>query len=176
VTTLKNTSLGYVAAVVCAVFLALSQLLEIELGQRLASELSALSSEMIILVPCIFTLIGLLDVWIPQEWIRTHVGEESGLRGAVYIVLLAMFQGGPLYGAFPTAHLLWNKGCSIRNVFLYLGAFSSLKIPMLLFEVSFLGWRFALVRAAIALPVFVLIAEIMATYTRRVGWQPKQVG
>jgi len=107
---LKNISFGYVLAVACVVFVTLSQSLEITLGQRLASELFALCSQMIILVPCIFTLIGLLDAWVPQDWIRTHIGEEAGVRSAFYIVLLAMFQRGPLDGAFPTAHLLWTKG------------------------------------------------------------------
>jgi hypothetical protein len=54
---------------------------------------------------------------------------------------------------------------------MYLGAYSTLKVPMLLFEVSFLGWKFTLVRSAVALPVFILIAEIMAAYARRAGVQ-----
>lgn len=158
---------GYVLGTVCAVFLALAQVRQIEMGQRLATELCAFLVKMALLLPCVFALIGLLDAWIPSEWTKKQIGEGSGLRGALCVTLLAMFQGGPLYAAFPAAHLLREKGCSIRNVFLYLGAFSSLKIPMALFEASFLGWRFALVRAAIALPVFVLIAEAMAIYIRR---------
>ncbi len=155
---------GYILTIACILFLTTAALSDIAIGRRLAGELSTFSSKMVLLVPCIFILIGLLDAWIPQTWIERHIGEGSGLRGALYVTLLAMFQGGPLYGAFPTAHLLQKKGCSKRNVFLYLGAFSSLKIPMTLFEVSFLGWRFALIRAAIALPVFILIAEIMAVF------------
>jgi uncharacterized membrane protein YraQ (UPF0718 family) len=137
----------------------------------MADKFYSFSSEMVLLVPCIFLLIGLLDVWIPQQWIQEHVGEESGFRGAVLVVFLAMFLGGPLYSAIATAHLLWKKGCSLRNVFMYLGAYSTLKVPMLLFEVSFLGWKFTLVRSAVALPVFILIAEIMAAYARRAGVQ-----
>ena len=103
------------------------------------------------------------------------MGEDSGIRGAVYVILLAIFQGGPLYGAFPTAHLLWKNGSSMRNVFMYLGAFSTLKIPMLLFEANFLGWQFTLVRGAASLPVFVLTATIMAAYARGKGLQMKEL-
>ncbi len=42
--------------------------------------------------------------------------------GIFWVVLLAMLQAGPLYAAFPVAALLWKKGCSVRNVFIYLGA------------------------------------------------------
>lgn len=165
---------GYILSVVFVVSLIFARFLNVEFGERMADKFYSFSSEMVLLVPCIFLLIGLLDVWIPQQWIQKHVGEESGFRGAVLVVLLAMFQGVPLYGAIATAHLLWKKGCSLRNVFMYLGAYSTLKVPMLLFEVSFLGWKFTLVRSAVALPVFILIAEIMAAYARRAGLQLKQ--
>lgn len=171
----RNIPSGYAVAILFTVLLIAMYLLEISFGQRLMREFSAFSMKMVVLVPCIFVLIGLLDAWVPQQWIQKHVGDDSGLRGIFYVVLLAMFQGGPLYGAFPTAHLLWKKGCSMRNIFMYLGAFSTLKIPMVLFEASFLGWRFTLVRAAVALPVFVLTAEIMAAYARRAGLQMKEL-
>jgi len=121
---------------------------------------------MIMLVPFIFVLIGILDVWVPKEAIQKHIGEDSGIKGVFYVVLLAFFQGGPLYVAFPVAHLLWKKGASMRNVFVYIGSFSALKVPMIMFEISFLGWKFSLVRAAVSLPVFLVIAQILARYVR----------
>jgi len=56
---------------------------------------------------------------------------------------------------------LWRKGCAPRNVFIYLGAFSAMKIPMLTFEVAFLGWSFSLTRTLITLPVFIIIGLVM---------------
>ena len=165
---------GYAVAVLFVLLLSGLHQVDISASQRLLHELTSFSMKMIFLVPCIFILIGLLSAWVPQQWIQKHVGEDSGIRGAVYVILLAMFQGGPLYVAFPTAHLLWKKGCSMRNVFMYLGAISTLKIPMLLFEANFLGWRFTLVRGAVALPVFMLTAEIMAAYARKTGLQMKE--
>jgi hypothetical protein len=35
------------------------------------------------------------------------------------------------------------------------------KIPMLTFEVAFLGWQFSLVRSAVTLPVFVALACLL---------------
>jgi uncharacterized membrane protein YraQ (UPF0718 family) len=150
--------------------------LEIGVGQRMSNNFFAFSREMIIIVPCIFIIIGLIDVWIPTEWIQHHIGKDSGVMGGIYVILLAIFQGGPIYCAFPVAHLLWKKGTSMRNVFLYLSAFSSLKVPMLIFEVSFLGWKFAMVRAIVALPIFVLIALAMAAYSRKTGIELNEIG
>jgi uncharacterized membrane protein YraQ (UPF0718 family) len=36
-----------------------------------------------------------------------------------------------------------------------------MKIPMLSFEIGFLGWRFSLMRTLLSLPVFIIIAVIM---------------
>lgn len=123
--------------------------------------------EMISFLPLLFILIGLFDVWVPIETITKHVGEHSGIKGIMIVILLATLQAGPLYGAFPVAQLLWKKGCSIRNIFIYLGAFSSLKLPMLTFEISFLGLKFSLLRTIITIPVFILIGIIMERYLKK---------
>ncbi len=114
--------------------------------------------DMAAIVPLIFILIGLFDVWVPRELVVRHIGADSGWRGSLWVILLAMLQAGPLYGAFPVAYLLWKKGASVRNIFIYLGAFNALKIPMLSFEIGFLGWKFSLLRTLLSLPVFILIA------------------
>jgi uncharacterized membrane protein YraQ (UPF0718 family) len=120
-----------------------------------------------------FILIGLFDVWVPKEKVEKHIGKESGIKGVLWVMLLAMLQAGPLYSAFPVAYLLWRKGCSIRNVFIYLGAFSTLKIPMLTFEIGFLGLKFSLLRTIITLPVFILLAQIMEVYLRGKNFEIK---
>jgi len=129
--------------------------------------------EMITYLPFMFILIGLFDVWVPKEKVEKHIGKESGIKGVLWVMLLAMLQAGPLYSAFPVAYLLWRKGCSIRNVFIYLGAFSTLKIPMLTFEIGFLGLKFSLLRTIITLPVFILLAQIMEVYLRDKNFEIK---
>ncbi|MGD8353057.1 MAG: hypothetical protein PVJ01_02735 [Pseudomonadota bacterium] len=156
----------YFFAGIFGCFILLSYLLDWSAGQKMGLNFYEFSLKMIVLVPVIFIYIGILDVWVPKEVIQKHIGEESGIKGVFYVVLLAFFQGGPLYVAFPLAHLLWKKGCSMRNIFVYIGTFSALKVPMFMFETSFLGWKFALLRAAVSLPVFLLVAEVMAKSVR----------
>ena len=117
--------------------------------------------EMAAFLPAMFVLVGLFDVWVPRRIVERHVGRESGPLAILWMVLLGTLQAGPLYGAFPVAVALWRKGTAPRNVFIYLGAFSALKIPMLTFEVAFLGWQFSLVRTAVTLPVFIALAYLL---------------
>ena len=117
--------------------------------------------EMISFIPLLFVLIGLFDVWFPKEMLEKHIGKESGLKGIFLVILLAMLQAGPLYGAFPVAYILHKKGASVKNIFIYLGAFSSMKIPMLGIEMGYLGIKFTILRTLISLPLFILIGYVM---------------
>ncbi len=113
---------------------------------------------MLLVIPPVFMLLGLLDVWVPRERMIKFMGPGSGIRGPVLAFLLGSFAAGPLYGAFPFAAVLMKKGASFINVLIFIGAWSTTKIPMLLFEVSALGPRFALSRLAIDLAGIALIA------------------
>ena len=130
-------------------------------GREAGAGLWGFSLEMAAFLPAMFVLVGLFDVWVPRSVVERHVGRDSGPLAILWMVLLGTLQAGPLYGAFPVAVALWRKGTAPRNVFIYLGAFSALKIPMLTFEVAFLGWRFSLVRTAVTLPVFVFLAYLL---------------
>lgn len=122
--------------------------------------------EMITFIPFLFIIVGLFDVWFPKEKIEKHIGQNSGIKGIFTVIILAMLQAGPLYGAFPVAYILYKKGASIRNIFIYLGAFSSLKIPMLGIEIGYLGLNFTLARTLVALPLFIAVGCFMEWYLK----------
>lgn len=130
----------------------------LDLGARAGTTLYGFLKEVAIFLPAMFILVGLFDVWVPRRIVERHVGATAGPLAIVWMLLLGTLQAGPLYGAYPVAVALYRKGASLRNVFIYLGAFSALKLPMLTFEVGFLGWRFSLVRTLVTVPVFVLLA------------------
>lgn len=127
--------------------------------------------DMLLILPCMFILIGLFDVWVPKEKIEKHVGSGSGIKGIALMILLAVTQAGPLYAAFPVAHLLWKKGCSLRNIFVYIGTFSAAKIPMIALEIGFLGLKFSLLRLLLTIPVFIIIAIIMEKWLRNKSYE-----
>ncbi len=119
------------------------------------------ASEIVIILPLVFLFIGVIDVWVPKEAIEKRLGEGTGFKGTPWVILFAMTYAGPLYAAFPVALMLRKKGCSTRNVFIYLGAFSAMKLPMVSFEIGFMGLKFSLLRLVFTLPVFILISLIM---------------
>ena len=134
---------------------------QLAFGLRAGSSLRDFLVEMALVLPPMFLLVGLFEVWVPRELVERHAGRRAGAAAIPWMVVLATVQAGPLYGAFPVAVSLWRKGCAPRNVFIYLGAFSAMKLPMLTFEVAFLGWSFSLARTLITLPVFIVIGLVM---------------
>lgn len=117
--------------------------------------------EMLLVIPPIFILLGLLDVWVPRERMIRFMGEGSGLRGILLAYFLGAAAAGPLYAAFPIVGVFMRKGVSFRNILIFIGAWSTLKIPMFLFELSSLGARFALTRLALNIPGILLMSMIL---------------
>ena len=164
----------YIFPIVFLILIGLSYLFDFAAGKQVGNNFWMFFKEMILFLPLMFILIGLFDVWVPREKIEQHIGSESGWKGTGLVILLATLQEGPLYGAFPFAYILWKKGCSIKNIFIYLGAFSTIKIPMITFEIGFLGLKFSLLRTLITLPVFVLIGYLMEWYLKDKDFEVKQ--
>lgn len=172
---LKKNWLNLSIIVAFAVFVAVSFLIDYNPGKRIFQEqLSSFLKEMILFLPIMFILIGLGDVWINREKVEKHIGKDSGLKGIILVIVLSMAQVGPLYGVFPVTYLLWKKGATIRNIFIYIGAFCTIKIPMLTFEIGFLGWKFSLLRTIFSLPIIILIAVLMEKLLKNKSFEVKQ--
>ncbi len=124
----------------------------------------AFLKEMLIALPIMFVIIGLFDVWVSKEKVQKHIGNSSGIKGILLVMLLAFVQAGPLYAAFPVAYILKKKGTSSVNIFIYLSSYTMAKVPMLTFEIGFLGLKFSMLRLLLSIPVFVLIGIIMGKY------------
>lgn len=118
--------------------------------------------EMLVILPPVFVFLGLLDVWVPREYLVRYMGENSGVRGTGIAFILGSFAAGPLYAAFPVATVLMRKGCSAFNVIVFVGAWSTTKVPMFLFEYGALGGPFALTRLAVNIPAILLIAAAIS--------------
>jgi len=132
--------------------------------------------EMILFIPFLFIIVGLFDVWVPKEKIQKHIGQDSGIKGIAIVVLLAMLQAGPLYGAFPVAYMLFKKGAGVRNIFIYLGAFTSMKLPMLGIEIGYMGIQFTIVRTLVSLPLFIGIGFLMERILKNRNFEVRDGG
>lgn len=116
--------------------------------------------EVFMTLPPIFVLLGLLDIWVPRETMIKLMGDKSGLLGITIAFLLGSVAAGPLYAAFPIAGVLLRKGSKFTNILVFIGAWSTTKIPLMLFEASSMGWKFMLTRFFVDIPGIILIAYI----------------
>jgi uncharacterized membrane protein YraQ (UPF0718 family) len=123
--------------------------------------------EMLSILPPILILVGLFEVWVPKPVIERAMGRSSGLKGILVSYFVGTAAMGPLYVAFPIGLSLLQKGASLFNVSIFLCVWASIKIPMILFEVKFLGADFAFLRLALTIPGIMAISWILNLVLKR---------
>lgn len=120
--------------------------------------------EMLKIVPPIFLMIGLLDVWVPRETMIRMMGDKSGLIGVVIAFLFGTFAAGPLIAAFPVAMIMLKKGARFANVMFFLTIWASAKLPIIFFQTTTLGLEFTIV-SNITLIIVYLIGSFVIEKT-----------
>lgn len=158
---MKHFVKRYRSFLIVSVVLVLTGLFNKELGQQVLSTTAYQLKEMLLVIPPIFVLLGLLDIWVPKQTMVKYMGEGSGLKGILLALFIGSAAAGPLYGAFPVAAVFMRKGVKFFNILIFLGAWSTTKIPMILFEFSALGLPFALTRLLVDIPGIIIIAYLL---------------
>ena len=151
-------------------FLAFSWAAGFEPGRRIGYTFAATLGGMMKLLPCAFILIGLFDIWVKRETIERYFGEDSGIMGCVWAILLAGTTVGGLYVAFPVAYSLYKKGASLRVIFAYISFSGSCRIPMTVFEASFMGPTFTAVRLVLSVPLILLSSVLLGSFLAKRGY------
>lgn len=118
--------------------------------------------EMLMIMPVIFVLTALLDMWVPKEKIMQYLGKDAKAKGVFFSFLVGSISAGPVYAAFPMCVMLHKKGASIRNVVIILSSWAVIKIPMLLNEAKFLGPKFMAVRWVLTVIAIIIFSWITA--------------
>lgn len=116
---------------------------------------------MLLIIPPIYILIGLMDVWIDKEVFIKHMGEKSGIKGLIWAFLLGTIGAGPTYGAFPIATLLIKKGARISYSLFFLGIWSAVKLPIIIFEASFMGIKFTIIHVLVMIFTYLIGAFLI---------------
>lgn len=156
---MKEKFMRYKSSVIMIFVLVAMNIIMPTRGQVATSMTIKNVGEMIKIVPPIFVLLGLMDVWVPREKMIRYMGDGSGIVGILIAFLLGSAAAGPLYAAFPVAGVLLKKGARFSNILVFIGAWSTTKIPLLLMEVQSLGWKFTVVRLIINIFGIILIAK-----------------
>jgi len=129
--------------------------MKLTVGTEIFNNFQGFSLTMLKFVPMVFILIGIFEVWIDQETIEKHLGEDSRAIAYLWAIILAGTTVGGLYMAMPVSKSLYDKGAKLSIVFTYLGAAAVARIPMGLFEMSFLGIAFTLTRLLVSIPLII---------------------
>ena len=108
----------------------------------------------------VFVFVGLFQVWVREEFILKHLGEESGFRGLLLGAALGTAIHGPLVGVFPLLKTLLNKGARLGVVVAIVSTWA-IKVPMIPLELSFFGWRFTLARQLLLFASAFVMAPLM---------------
>lgn len=146
------------------IFILFSVVTGFDSGIRIGENFLAFSMDMLKVLPCAFVLIGLFEVWVKKETVERHFGEQSGIIGHMWAVLLAGTTVGGLYVAFPVAYSLHSKGAKLSVIFTYMGASAICRVPMTIFEASFMGVKFTAIRLLVSLPLVIASSVLLGDY------------
>ena len=149
------------------VFILFSFITGFDPGKQIGKNFITFSVDMLKILPCAFILIGLFEIWVKKETVEKHFGKESGIRGYIWAVLLASTTVGGLYVAFPVAYSLYNKGAKLSVIFTYIGASAICRVPMTIFEASFMGIKFSAIRLLVSLPLVIISSILLGDYLEK---------
>lgn len=167
----KNKCIKIMAVVIYFAFILGSFLLGFQPGKQIGHNFVSFSIAMLKLLPCAFILIGLFEVWVKKESVEKHLGKDSGAIGYIWVILLAGTTIGGLYVAFPVAYSLFKKGAKLSVIFTYIGASAICRIPMTIFESSFMGIKFSLIRLIVSIPLVILTSICLGNYLEKKNYQ-----
>ncbi len=157
----------YVLSLLFSIFILFSFLFDYTNGKEIYMNFYDFFKTMIKFVPTVFILIGLFEVWVDDKVIRKHLGNNSGIISYIWVILLSGTTIGGLYTAFPVAAALYNKGASLRVIFTYVGAAAVCRIPMTLFEATYVGLKFTLIRILTSMPFIILSSILLEKYIKK---------
>jgi len=163
----KKLIINILLILLFTIIIGISYLIKFKTGIQIGNNTLKFSKSMFIMIPGIFILIGLFEVWVKRETVVKHLGKESGIRGYFIVMVLSGFTMGGLYVAFPVAYTLYNKGAKLSVVFTFIGAFSICRIPMTIFEASYMGIKFTIIRYVVSLPLIMISSMLLGKYLEK---------
>ena len=158
------------------VFILCSFLTEFKSGKEIGNKFIMYLIEIIKILPFAFILIGLFEVWVKRETVEKHLGEKAGFISYVWAILLGGTTIGSVIVALPVAHSLFIKGARLSIVFTYIGAAAVCRIPMTIFEASYMGVKFTIIRYFVSIPLIILTSSVLGKYLEKKNFRINKGG
>ena len=158
-------SMGFV--IIFSVFAITSNYINFSPGQEITNNAISFLSNIIKIFPGVFILIGLFEVWVKPKTVEKHLGKDSGIKGYIMAIILASTTIGGLFVSFPVAYSLYQKGAKLSAIFTYISASAVCRVPMTIFEISFIGLKFTLIRFFVSLPLIIISSKLLGNYLEK---------
>jgi uncharacterized membrane protein YraQ (UPF0718 family) len=153
------------------IFLGISELAGFQGGINSGKKFVEVVFSMIRILPCAFILISLFEVWVERETVIKHLGEDSGIKGYIWAILLGGMTVGGMFVAFPLAYTLSKKGASLKVIFCFIGFAGVCRIPMTIFEITCMGWKFTLFRLTTGIVLCLISGIILGSWLEKKGFE-----
>lgn len=164
----------YSFCITFAIFIVISHFANYAPGLKAGKAFWDSVKEMALILPCAFALIALCEVWVKRETIEYHLGHDAGIKKYFWAILMGGMTIGGMYLAFPVAYTLFKKGASLKVIFSFLGFAGFCRIPMTIFEITCLGWKFTLIRIVTGGTFIIAYSCIMGGILHKQGYQIKE--
>ena len=116
-----------------------------------------------------FVIIGMVNSLGLANNVKAMLGSDAGIKGISIATLGGMLTPGGPFVALPLAGTLLKSGAGIGPVIAYITAWSTWEIMRTPFELSFLGWKYVLVKwsCIIILPIISgLTAQLLFSWIK----------
>lgn len=96
------------------------------------------------ILPLIFGLIFLSNLFIKPDQVKKYLGEGSGLKGFLISIVGGIISTGPIYVWYPLLSDFKSKGMRVSLIAVFL-CNRAIKIPLLPLMIFYFGWQYVVV-------------------------------
>lgn len=107
----------------------------------------------------VFVLMFISNLLVEPQWVKDHMGKDSGLKGWLLASIGGILSVGPIYAWFALLRDLGEKGMrpALISVFLYN---RGIKLPLLPLMIHYFGLSYTLI-LAVYITIFSLLGGIL---------------
>jgi len=106
-------------------------------------------------------LARLLEILIPEEFIKRWLSQEAGFTGIILGTFGGMLMAFGPYASYPIIATIYHAGAGLGTTIALLAGWTYLGLSRIPFESSFLGLRFTFLRMTLGL-IFTILAGVIA--------------
>ena len=129
-------------------------------GKAAQSGLKAFKGVIVTLLS-VFALVGLLEVYVPPEFITRTLGAQAGISSLFVAAAMGSVAAGPPIAAYPIAQSLLNGGAWTAAVAAFIVSWTLVGFVSLPFEARTFGTRFAVARNVLSFIFAIIIGVLM---------------